>query len=74
MQTVDCNTIWKGWEHGLNINSGEMGVVAFYVVEFHTSPGPNKTHFLYGCLFVIMKGDSVVVMFQPYQYHLISNT
>ena len=42
MQTVNYNTIGKGWEHGLNINSGE--VVTFYVMEFHTSPGPNKTH------------------------------
>lgn len=42
MQTVNQNTIGKGWEHGLNINSVE--VVTFYVMEFHTSPGPNKTH------------------------------
>ena len=42
MQTVNYNTIGKGWEHGLNINSGK--VVTFYVMEFHTSPGPNKTH------------------------------
>ena len=42
MQTVNYNTIGKGWEHGLNINSGE--VVTFYVMEFHSSPGPNKTH------------------------------
>lgn len=74
MQTVNYYIMGKGWEHGLNINSGEMEVVTFYVVEFQLVLALRKHTFLKGCLFVIMKGDGVVIMFQPCQYHLISNT